>query len=237
VIELKANANMQKPALIVDEETATCQLIEKVLTSVGIESLIMTKSTEAVDILQGGEFSVVFLGFRMAFPDGAELTRQMRKSGFNRMTPVVLMSGDQTPRAMSQGFEAGASFFLYKPIDKERLLRLVGTTQGSMGHERRRTRRVPLRSRVQLRIGRQEIECETVDVSMEGMLVQAAKAVPIGSSVDISLHLSKGTQPVVGAGCVVRLIGPNQMGIHLGSLALSESQRLQEFLLPMITAP
>src|ERR1700675_1695917 len=99
---------MQKRALIVDEEPATCQLIEKVLTSVGIESLIMTKSTEAVDILQGGEFSVVFLGFRMAFPDGAELTRQMRKSGFNRTTPVVLMSGDQTPRAMSQGFAAGA---------------------------------------------------------------------------------------------------------------------------------
>jgi two-component system, chemotaxis family, chemotaxis protein CheY len=228
---------MQKRALIVDEETATCQLIEKVLTSVGIESLIMTKSTEAVDILQGGEFSVVFLGFRMAFPDGAELTRQMRKSGFNRMTPVVLMSDDQAPRAMSQGFAAGASFFLYKPIDKERLLRLVGTTQGSMGHERRRTRRVPLRSRVQLRIGRQEIECETVDVSMEGMLVKAAKAVPIGSSVNIRLHLSTETQPVVGAGCVVRLIGPNQMGIHLGSLAVSESQRLQQFLLPLISTP
>jgi CheY-like chemotaxis protein len=224
---------MQKRALIVDDETATCQLIEKVLSSVGIESLVMTKSAEAVDILQGGEFSVIFLGFRMAFPDGAELTRQMRNSGFNRMTPVVLMSDDQTPHAMSQGFEAGASFFLYKPIDRERLLRLVGTTQGSMGHERRRTRRVPLKSKVQLRIGRHEIEGETIDVSMEGMLVRSAKTLPIGSSVNISLHLSKGVQPVAGVGCVVRLIGPNQMGIHLGSLALSESQRLQEFLLPL----
>jgi CheY-like chemotaxis protein len=234
-MDQKANANMQRRALIVDDEAATCQLIEKVLSSVGIESLVMTKSTEAVGILQEGEFSVVFLGFRMAFPDGAELTRQVRNSGFNRMTPIVLMSDDQNPHAMSQGFEAGASFFLYKPIDKERLLRLIGTTQGSMGHERRKTRRVPLKSRVQLRIGRQEIEGETVDVSMEGILVKAAKALPIGSSVSISLHLSKEIQPVVGAGCVVRLIGPNQMGIHLGSLALAESQRLQEFLLPLIS--
>jgi CheY-like chemotaxis protein len=235
VIELKANVNMQKRALIVDDETATCQLVEKVLSSVGIESLVMTKSTEAVDILREGEFCVVFLGYRMAFPDGTELTRQMRNSGFNRMTPVVLMSDDQTPHAMSKGFEAGASFFLYKPIDKERLLRLVGTTQGSVGHERRRTRRIPLRSKVQLRIGRQEIQCETVDVSMEGMLVKSAKTLPVGSSVGISLHLSKEAKPVVGAGCVVRLIGQNHMGIHLGSLALSESQRLQEFLLPMIS--
>jgi two-component system chemotaxis response regulator CheY len=235
MIDLKANAHMQKRALIVDEEAATCRLIEKALSSAGIESLMMTKSAEAVDILQGGEFSVVFLGFRMAAPDGAELTRQIRKSGFNRMTPVVLMSDDQTPRAMSQGFAAGASFFLYKPIDKERLLRLVGTTQGSVGHERRRTRRVPLISKVQLRIGRQEILCETVDVSMEGILVKSAKTLPVGSSVNISLHLSKEAKPVVGAGCVVRLIGRNHMGIHLGSLALSESQRLQEFLLPLIS--
>jgi CheY-like chemotaxis protein len=230
-----ANANMQRRALIVDDEAATCQLIEKVLSSVGIESLVMTKSTEAVGILQEGEFAVVFLGFRMAFPDGAELTRQMRNSGFNRMTPIVLMSDDQNPHAMSQGFEAGASFFLYKPIDKERLLRLIGTTQGSMGQERRRTRRVPLRSKVQLGIGRQEIEGETIDVSMEGILVRAAKTLPIGSSVNVSLYLSKEMKPVVGAGCIVRLIGPNQMGIHIGSLALAESQRLQQFLLPLIS--
>ncbi len=236
VTELKANANMQKRALIVDDETATCQLVEKVLSSVGIESLVMTRSTEAVDILREGEFSVIFLGFRMAAPDGAELTRQMRSSGFNRMTPVVLMSDDQTPHAMSQGFEAGASFFLYKPIDRERLLRLVGTTQGSVGQERRRTRRVPLKSKVQLGIGGEQIDCETVDVSMEGMLVNIAKTLPLGSSVNIVLHLSLGVQPVVGAGCVVRLLGPHQMGIHLGSLALAESQRLQEFLLPLISA-
>ena len=79
----------------------------------------------------------------MTSPDGPELTRQMRDSTFNRMTPVVLISDDQRPTAVSQGFEAGASFFLYKPIDKERLLRLVRVTQASAEHERRRTRRVP----------------------------------------------------------------------------------------------
>jgi len=225
---------MQKRALIVDDEPATCELIEKVLGSLGIESLVLTKSAEAPCVLQQGKFSVVFLDFQMAFRDGAELTRQMRDSGFNRLTPVVMISDDLRPHAMSQGFEAGASFFLYKPIDKDRLLRLVRATQGAMEHERRRTRRIPLKSKVQLRIGAQEIEGETVDVSMEGLLVKAPRSIPIGSSVNISLQLSKGSQPVVGAGCIVRLIAPNQMGIHLGRLTLEESQRLQEFLLPLI---
>jgi DNA-binding response OmpR family regulator len=229
-------AKMHQRALIVDDEPATCQLIEKALHSVGIESLILTRSTEAPALLREGKFAAVFFDFRMASPDGAELARQMRDSDFNRRTPIILISDDQRPDAMSRGFAAGASFFLYKPIDKDRLLKLVRATQGNIEHERRRTRRVAHRSRVQLRVAGQEIDGETVDVSMEGVLVKAVKTVPIGSSVDVSLHLSKGMRPIVGAGSVVRLTSASQMGIHLGQLAMDESQRLQEFLLALIPA-
>jgi len=100
---------MQTRALIVDDETSTCELIEKVLGSVGIESLILTNSTEAVMVLRQRRFAIVFLDFRMTLPDGAELTRQMRKSGYNRTTPVVLISDDPHPHAMTQGF--GCQFF------------------------------------------------------------------------------------------------------------------------------
>ncbi len=225
---------MHKRALVVDNEPANCELIEKVLHSVGIESLVLSRSSEAPGILREGKFSVAFFGLRMNSPDGAELTRQMRDSGFNRMTPVVLISDDQRPHAMSEGFAAGASFFLYKPIDRESLLRLVRATQGAMEHERRRTRRVPLKCGVQLRAGDQEIDGQTIDVSMEGLLVKVSRPIPVGSSVNVSLQLSKGMKPVVGSGCIVRLLGGNQLGIHLGRLQLAESQRLQEFLLPLI---
>lgn len=225
---------MQRRALIVDEEPATCVLIEKVLSSLGMEFLTLQRSFEAPGILREGKFALVFLELGMTSPDGLELTRQMRDSGFNRMTPVILISADQRPAAMSRGFQAGASFFLYKPVDKDRLLKLVRATQGNMEHERRRVRRVPLQSRVRLRNNGQEIEGETVDVSMEGVLVKAPRTFPVGSSVDVTLHLSKSMRPIVGAGSVVRLPGGNQMGVHLGRLTLAESQRLQELLLPMI---
>ena len=81
------------------------------------------------------------------------------------------------------------------------------------------------------------MEGETVDVSMDGLLVKAPRAIPVGSSVNIRLHLSADLKPVIGAGCVVRLTRMNHMGIHLGRLALEESQRLQEFLLPLIPTP
>jgi CheY-like chemotaxis protein len=225
---------MQKRAIIVDDEPATCELIEKVLTSAGIASLSVKESGEAADLLRRGKFAVAFLDYRMPFPDGPALTRQMRDSDYNRSTPVILISDDQRPDAMSKGFDAGASFFLYKPVDKERVQRLVRATHGAVEQGLRRTRRIPLRSRVLIRFCGQEIEGETVDVSMQGLLVRAQRMIPVGSSAEITMELSEAIPPIVGTGSIVRANGKDQMGIHLGRLALAESQRLQEFLLPLI---
>jgi DNA-binding response OmpR family regulator len=225
---------MEKRAIIVDREAATCELIEKVLSSAGIESLTVTKSEEAPEILRHGKFAVAFLDYGKASPDGLALARQMRASGSNRLTPIVLISDDQRPAAMAKGFEAGASFFVYKPIDKDRLLRLVRATRGAIDDVHRRTRRVATKSKVQITFRGQEIVGETINVSMEGILIRAPRTLPVGSSVGVSLHLNQSMKPVVGAGSVVRVHGHEEMGIHLGRLTLEDSQRLQEYLLPLI---
>src|SRR5262249_25162738 len=157
--------------------------IERVLSTVGMDCLALTQSAEAPPVLEQLRFDIAFLDFHMKSPDGAELTRHIRKNGLNRMTPVVLISDDQDPHALQHGFHAGASFFLYKPVDKDRVLRLVRAAQGKIEMERRRTRRVPIQSKIQLRSAGQMIEGETVNISIEGVLVKAAKTAPIGSSV------------------------------------------------------
>ncbi|MGB9466766.1 MAG: response regulator [Candidatus Acidiferrum sp.] len=225
---------MQRRALVVDDEQATCDLIQKVLYAAGVDALTLTRSGQAATFLEEGKFDMVFFGLHMGSPDGIELSRAMRRAGSNRKTPIIMLSDDQRPSAMSQGFEAGASFFLYKPIDKERLLKLIRATQGRMDHERRQTRRVPLQSKVKLRFGFEEIVCETVDVSLQGMLVNAPRTIPAGSPVHVSMELTQKMKPIVGAGSVARILGGNQMGIHLDRLPVGESERLQEFLLPMI---
>jgi len=171
-------------------------MIRKVLNSAGMEALILTRSTEAPDILDEGKFDVVFLDLRMPSPDGIELAPQMPSSRFNRTTPIVLISDDQRPSALSVGFAAGASFFLYKLIDKNRLLKLVRAIQGAMEHERRRTRRVTISSKVRLKFGKEELEGETIDVSMSGLLVRAPRIAPVGSSLSICLQLSDRMRPI-----------------------------------------
>jgi DNA-binding response OmpR family regulator len=225
---------MNRRALIVDDEPAICDLIRKVLQAAGMEALTLTRSTEATGLLEEGKFDVVFLDLHMASPDGIELARQMRRTESNRKTPIILPSDDQRPSAMSVGFEAGASFFLYKPIAKDRLLKLIRATQGTMEHDRRRTRRISLESRVLLQFGAEELEAQSVDISPSGMLVRSDRTLPPGSPVSIHMHLSEKMRPVVSEGSVVRIAGGNRMGIHFDRLAPAEAERLQEFLLPLI---
>jgi CheY-like chemotaxis protein len=225
---------MQKQVLIVDDEEAVCQMVGKVLASVGMESLALTRSSQALDLLDQEKFDMVFFDLHMAAPDGMELARHLRRSSWNRTTPVILISDDQRPSAMSVGFEAGANFFLYKPIDKECLLKLVRATQGTIDYGRRRTRRVALHSKVKLNTGEDLLEGETVDVSLCGLLVKPGRTLASGTPVRVSMELARRMKPVVAAGSVVRVLDGNRMGIQLDQLSVAESERLQEFLLPLI---
>ena len=150
------------------------------------------------------------------------------------MTPIILISDDQSTIALSQGFAAGASVFLYKPIDRVCLLRLVLATLSTIEHERRRFRRAAVCSKVRLGFEKGEVEGETIDVSLNGLLVKAQISVPVGSPVNVRLYLAPGMKPIVGSGLIVRILDANRMGIHLNSLPVAESWRLQEFLLPLI---
>jgi DNA-binding response OmpR family regulator len=225
---------MQKQVLIVDDDESVCQMVGKVLTTAGMEPLALTSSSEARDLLNQEKFDMAFFDSHMATPDGMELSRHSRLSRWNRTTPVILLSDDQRPCAMSEGFEAGANFFLYKPIEKERLSQLIRCTQGTIEYGHRRTRRVALQSKVRLNSGGEVVEGETIDVSLCGLLVKASRSLVRGAPVRISMELAPRMKPVVAAGSVVRVLDGNIMGIQLDQLSVSDSERLQEFLLPLV---
>jgi len=198
----------------VDDEPAVCQLIQGVLGSSGMDSLTLTRSADAAGYLRDEKFDVVLLDFAMPAPSGIELAQQARGSGFNQKTPIIMISDDQRPSAVSEGFDAGASFFLYKPIDVTRLQRLIRVTQGAVEQEKRRFRRVKIRSKVRLGSEQGDIDCETVDLSLNGMMVHSQRTVPVGSHVRVSLEMPHGAKPILGTGSVMRSMGQHEMGIQ-----------------------
>jgi len=226
---------MQSRVLIVDDDPAACEFMKEILVhATGMEVLALTDGCAVGPYLEAEKFAVILLDLRMPAPDGAEVARMVRKAGLNLMTPIIMVSDDQSTRAVSCGFEAGANFFLYKPLDKTRLLRLVRAVHGAVEHERRRFRRVPLQTRVQLNFDKEEIEGETIDVSLTGMLVKVPADAPSGAPVRVKLYALDSGVPITGSGAVVRSLSGNRVGIQLNRMAPVETSRLQDFLLPII---
>jgi c-di-GMP-binding flagellar brake protein YcgR len=169
-------------------------------------------------------------------PDGLELPRLARASRINASTVIVMITGEQHQTLMTRAFEIGVMFFLSKPVERNKLLKLIRVAESSIDRERRRFVRVPLRCAVSIQSNDQQLEGTTVDLSSGGMLVQSYLVFPSGTLVKVKLELQSGSPPLQFEACIVRTIGTDRMGVQFSILDVKQSCRLQEFLLPLILA-
>jgi DNA-binding response OmpR family regulator len=222
--------------LVVDDDPLTGELICEILRSAGMDASFLTSSAAAAGLLKREKYHAVFLDMRMPPPDGVELARQIRASRVNASTVIVMITGEEERTLMKRAFDAGVEFFLFKPVARNKLLKLIRVAEGSIERERRRFTRVRLRCRVSLESGNDHLEGTTLDLSLGGALVQAHRAFPSGTLVTVGLELEAGTPPMRSSAQVIRTIGADCMGIQFENLGPKESIRLQECLLPLILA-
>lgn len=227
---------MPARVLVVDDDPLAGELVCEILRSAGMDASFLTHSTEASELLKREKYHAVFLDMRMPPPDGVELARQIRTSRVNASSVIVMITGEEERTLMKRAFEAGVEFFLFKPVARNRLLKLIRVAEGPIERERRRFTRVRMRCRVSLESANDRLEGTTQDLSLSGALVQSGRAYPLGTRVTVSLELEAGTSALRSGALVARTVGMDRMGIHFENLGPAESIRLQEYLLPLILA-
>jgi len=225
---------MTNKILVVDDDAPTCELITEVLQTAEVETFSLTDSSAAAAQLRREKFDAVFLDAHMPRPDGIELTRQIRHSGLNLKTPVIIITGNGEQQFLTQAFEVGANFVLFKPVDRQALLRLLRATQGTIDRERRRFARVRVRCEAFISMGQERMRGVTADLSATGMLVQGECRFPVGSRVEFSLDLGRSHADMRGTARIVRFVGQDFMGLEFQSLSPPEAEALETFLLPHI---
>ena len=220
--------------LVVDDDPLTGELIGEILRSAGMDASFLTSSTDAAELLKREKYHAVFLDMRMPPPDGVELARQIRASRVNASTVIVMITGEEERTLTKRAFDAGVEFFLFKPVERNKLLKLIRVAEGSIERERRRFTRVRLRCRVSLESGNDRLEGTTLDLSLGGALIQAHRAFPPGTLVTVSLELEAGTSAMRSSARIIRTVGTDCMGMQFENLGAKESIRLQRSLLPLI---
>ena len=222
--------------LVVDDDPPTGELISEILCSAGMDASFLASSAEAAERLTREKFHAVFLDMRMPPPNGIELARQVRASRMNASTVIVMITGEEDRTLMTRAFEAGVEIFLFKPVERNKLLKLIRAAEGPIERERRRFTLVRLRCRVSMEAGNDRLEGTTLDLSLGGALVQSHRAFPLDILFSISLEVEAGAPPLRSGARVVRIVGTDCLGIQFENLGPKESLRLQEFLLPLILA-
>src|ERR1700755_241131 len=129
-------------ALVIDDHLPTSEFIGEVLRACEIETYNTSDSKVAEARLRREKFDVVFVDAKMPAPDGLELARKIRASGPNKRATIVMITGEQGHDFMKRVFEAGVNFVVFKPVDRQALMRLLRVTQGAVEREHRRYARI-----------------------------------------------------------------------------------------------
>ena len=109
--------------LVVDDEPAVREAVERALRLDGHEVLLAADGHEALDTLDARPPDAVVLDVLMPRVDGLELCRRMRRRGDR--TPVLMLTARDAVSDRVAGLDAGADDYLIKPFALEELLARV----------------------------------------------------------------------------------------------------------------
>jgi CheY-like chemotaxis protein len=213
--------------LIVEDDAPTLELMAEVFTSLQAEVVPLIDSKKAAALVQHERFDGIFLDLEMPHLDGFELTRQIRETSWNKSTPIIIVTAREDRQTMHRAFETGATFFVQKPVDTQRLIRLFRTARGALFETRRRSLRIPLQTEVLMDIGARRVKGVAWNLSQGGMQVEASN-LRIGDSLHLSFRLP-GSGATIEATAKVAWTESNRQGIQFTRISPENQALIREF--------
>lgn len=122
---------MLKQILIVDDSEMTRRLISTAVRTLGdIEYEEAKDGFEAIQKLATKSFDLLFVDINMPNINGLELIDYCKQSEQYQTIPIVIISTEDSLKDQEKGLELGATEFLLKPIQLNRLIDVIRTTFG-----------------------------------------------------------------------------------------------------------
>lgn len=179
---------------VVDDDPDVLDAMNHLLASLQCETVAFLAAAEAADYLDRNKIDAVLVDGRMPGLDGMALTRRIRKSSINGRVPIAMLTGATGADIMAEGFANGVTMFLSKPVDRERVRRVVNLLRAGVPRERRKFVRVPLQATVHCEGPAGGMDLNTIDVSEEGAFLEHAGAV--SGNIELTFALPTSEEPV-----------------------------------------
>lgn len=214
--------------LVVEDHIPSLELMTEVLEGWQAEVCAISNSQSAASIVNQEKFDGIFLDLEMPQLNGFELAQKIRGSSWNESTPIVIVTGREDRRTMQQAFATGATFFLQKPVDRQKLNGLFRTVRGTMLENRRRTVRAPMQTEVSCKAGSRVIRGTTWNLSQGGMQLEVAD-LKRGETVRLSFRLPSSTV-LIDAEAIVVWTTADRQGIRFTRMSAQNQEAIVEFI-------
>lgn len=214
--------------LIVEDDIPSLELMAEVFTSLKAEVRPVSDSEKAAGIVNQEKFDGIFLDLEMPNLNGFDLARAIRKSSWNKSTPIIIVTARDEKQTMQQAFATGATFFLQKPVDRQKLSILFRTVSGGMLENRRKYTRVPLQTEVICIVGSRTIRGVTWNLSQGGMQIEASELQP-KDVVRVSFRLPVSAVSIEAVGTVA-WAGEKRQGIQFTNVNAKSQQSIRKYI-------
>ncbi|MGH9538006.1 MAG: response regulator [Terriglobales bacterium] len=212
-----------------EDDAANLELMTELFQQLMAEVFPVGDSQEAASLIERTKFDVIFLDLTMPIVSGFELARRVRESTCNKATPIVIITGREEKDTMHLSFSLGATYFLQKPVDSQKLAPLLQTIQESSFENRRLRSRVPLNTDVTCTVGNKVLNGLIWNISQGGIQLEVA-SLELGDAVQISFILPEPATVIKAAGIVAWAQGGRQ-GLYFTEMSLENQEMVRAYVL------
>ena len=110
--------------LVVDDNISLGKSLALVLKRSGYAVTIAIDGLEAIDRVRERQFDVTFMDIKLPIMDGVETYRRIKQIRPEAL--VIMMTAYSVENLVDEALKEGAYSVLYKPLDMEKVLRMLG---------------------------------------------------------------------------------------------------------------
>jgi two-component system, chemotaxis family, chemotaxis protein CheY len=114
-----------KTILTVDDSPSMRQMLAYVLTSNGYTVIEAEDGEQGLELAKTTQADLVLTDQNMPKMDGIALIKALRGLPGYKTVPIMMLTTESSPALKQQGREAGATGWMVKPFDPEKLLEML----------------------------------------------------------------------------------------------------------------
>jgi len=111
--------------LVVDDSNSIRDMVSFTLKSAGYETVEAKDGVEGLGKAKTGAFDLVISDVNMPNMDGITLCQELRKLPNFKFTPILMLTTESSGEMKMKGKAAGATGWLVKPFNPEKLLATI----------------------------------------------------------------------------------------------------------------